>query len=171
MIKNVAAVLGNEQVGKSVVVIIAPDTAQAVTCTGNAGLFGDIGESAIAVVSIERIADGDAAVVQVAAIDEVNVLPAVAVKVSDADSGTKFFPVDGDAVIALEVREFDSGRSGNVCELNRRWWRLRTRRRTTKTKKYPEKKKQRQSTSRRVLSAVSSHETEDSISAILSMRG
>ena len=118
MIKDVAAVLGNEQVGKSVVVVIAPDAAQAVTGAGNAGLFGDVGECAIAVVTIKRIANGNAAVVQIAAVHKVNVLPAVAIEVGHADSRTKFFPVDGDAVIALEVDKPDAGCRRSIGELN-----------------------------------------------------
>ena len=63
VIENVAAELGDEEIGKAVVVVIAPDAAEAVAGAGDAGLFGDIGESAVAVVAIEGVADGNAAIV------------------------------------------------------------------------------------------------------------
>ena len=118
VIKNVAAILGHVQVGKSVVVVIAPDAAQAVAGAGNAGLFGDVGECAVTVITIERIADGDASVIQITAVHEVNVLPAVAVEVGHADSRTKFLAIDGDALVALEVGKCDAGRRRRIRKLD-----------------------------------------------------
>src|SRR6266849_2805646 len=123
VVENVATVLGNKQVGESVVVVVAPDAAQAVTGAVNASPVGDICKRAIAIVPIKRIADGNATLVQVAAIHKVNVLPAIPVKVGYANSGTKFLPIDGDTVIAFEVHKFDASRCGNVRELNRSRWR------------------------------------------------
>ena len=147
MVENVATVLGNKQVGESVVVIVAPNATQAVTSPGDACLVRDICESAIAIVSIERIPDGNATVVQVAAIHEVNVLPAIPVKVGDADSGAKFLPVDGDTVIALEVHKLDPSRCGHVREFNRRRWRrLRNQATAEQTRNTPEQEQSRQQT-------------------------
>src|SRR5215469_7759405 len=107
-VENVAAVLRNQQVRKSIVVVVAPHTSQPVTCPKHARLFGHIGEYAIAIVTIKRVANRDAAVVQIAPIYKIDVQPAVAVKVGHADSWAKFFPVDGDAMIALEVNKLNA---------------------------------------------------------------
>src|SRR5258708_19553679 len=93
VIENVAAVLGDKEVGKSVVVIVAPGAPQTVTRAGNASLFGDIRKSAIAVVAIKRVADGDAAVVHVSAVHQVNVLPAVPFKLRPANPTAKSPPL------------------------------------------------------------------------------
>src|SRR4029077_20083426 len=52
----------------------------------------------------------------VAAVDEVDVLPAIAVEISNTDARAKFFEVDGDAVVAFEMREVDAGFFRDVPE-------------------------------------------------------
>ena len=114
VIENVAPELRDVEIGKAVVVVVAPDAPQAVAGAGNAGLFGDVGEGAVAVVAIERVANGNAAVVEIASVHEVNVLPAVAVEVCHAHARPEFFAVDGDALVALEMGELDSGTARSV---------------------------------------------------------
>src|SRR6478672_1984906 len=85
-IKNVAAILGNKQVGKSIVVVIAPNATQAVTGPRNTSAVGHVRKSVVATVTIKRIAHRKATLIQIAAIHEVNVLPAIRVKVGHTDS-------------------------------------------------------------------------------------
>src|SRR5205823_7248765 len=54
VIQDIASILGHEKIVKSVVVVIAPDTAHAITRSRNAGSFRDIGEYAIPVVRSEE---------------------------------------------------------------------------------------------------------------------
>src|SRR5208337_1825284 len=82
------------------------------------GFIGDVGESAVAIIAVERVLDLDATVVKITGIHEIDVLPAVAVEVRDTHAGAEFLEIDGDSVIAFEVREFDSGGAGHVGELD-----------------------------------------------------
>ena len=118
MIQHVPAILGHKQVGKTIVVVVAPDATEAVTGPGHSSVIGHVRESTIAVIAIQSVADGDAAIVQVAAVDEINVLPAVAIEVTYADSGPKFLAVNGNPIIAFEMDELDSRRISNVRKLD-----------------------------------------------------
>lgn len=118
VIQNIAAVLGYVQVGEAVIVVIARDTTQAIERPKHAGLRGHIAESAVAVIPVESILRRDAALVEVAAIDEVNVLKTVAVKIGNADSGTGLLQDGGGSVVALQVNEVNPRRLGDVDELN-----------------------------------------------------
>lgn len=117
MVQNVASILGHEKIWKAIIVVIAPDTTQAITRAGNAGLVRDIREHAIAIVAVQRVACRDTATVEITAIDEIDVLPAVAVEISYAKTWTEFFAVDRDAIIAFEVHEFDASGRRDICEL------------------------------------------------------
>ena len=117
VIQDVGAELRDVEIGEAVVVVVAPDAAEAVVCAGDACGVGDIGEGAVGVVAIESVFDGDVAVVAITAVDEVDVLPAVVVEVGDADAGAEFFEIDGDAVVTFEVGEVDAGAVRDVSEL------------------------------------------------------
>jgi len=52
VIKDVLAVLGDEEIGETVVVVVAPDAAEAVAGAGDTSFFRDISERAIAVVAV-----------------------------------------------------------------------------------------------------------------------
>jgi hypothetical protein len=67
-----------------------------------------------------RILDGDTTVVAILHIDEIDVLPAVAVVVRDADARPKLFEVNGNALVPLEVHKFDSGGLSNIDQLDGR---------------------------------------------------
>ena len=56
VVQNVASILRYEKIGKAVVIVVAPDTTQAVTRTRNSGLVGHIRESAIAIIAVQRVA-------------------------------------------------------------------------------------------------------------------
>ena len=115
---NLGIDASNKQVRKSIVIVVAPDTSQPVTSTRHAGLLCDISECAIAIVAIKCVANRDAAVVQIASIYEVDILKTVAIKVGHADAGTKFFPYDCHAVVALVVDELDARLGRNIGELH-----------------------------------------------------
>src|SRR5882724_717788 len=76
VVRNVASVLRHEKIGKSIIVVIAPDTTQAIAGTRNTGLVRDISERSVAIIAVKRVAGRDAAIVEIAATDEIDVLPA-----------------------------------------------------------------------------------------------
>ena len=119
VVQNVATVLGDVEIGKAVVVVVSPNTAEAKACTGNASFFRDLSEAPVAVVAVKRIAHGDAPAVKIAAIDEVNVLEAVTVEICHAETGTKHFADYRDAVIATVMDELDASRRGHSSKLHR----------------------------------------------------
>ncbi len=63
---------------------------------GNAGFFGHVGESAVAIVVVERVAQRLGRIVKIAlaTVDEVDVHPAVVVVVEKARSLRRPFPAD-----------------------------------------------------------------------------
>src|SRR6185312_4665024 len=83
VIEDAVGVLGDVEVGEAVAVVVTDSNAHAVGVAWNAGLGGDIGKGSIAVVAIEGIAQRNGGLVEVAgaAIDEVDVHPAVVVVV------------------------------------------------------------------------------------------
>ena len=119
VIEKIFAVLSDVKIRKTVVVVVAPDATQAIRISRRAGLFGYVSKRAIAVIPIERIAHGDAAFVTIAAVDEVNILVTVAIKIGDANAGSGLFKNDRGPIGALVVNESDSGGFGDVGELNR----------------------------------------------------
>ena len=66
---------------------------------------------------IKRILDLDTPVVQIAGVNEVDILPAVAIKVGYTHAGSEFFQIDRSAFVALEVSELDTGGVGHIGEL------------------------------------------------------
>ncbi len=117
MVQHVSAVLRHIKIGKTVVVVVTPNATEAVACAGNTRCFGNIGECAVSIVAIKRVARRNAAIIEIASIDEVNVRKAIGVKIRDANARTKYFSIDGDSVVPSEVRELDSGWSGYIREL------------------------------------------------------
>jgi len=118
-VQHVSAVLGHVKIRKAVVVVVAPNATETVTCARNAGCFGNIRKGTVAIVSIKCVARGDAAIIEVPPIDEVDVRQTVAVEISDADARAKYLAIDGDSVVTPEVDKLDSGGPGNVCKLYR----------------------------------------------------
>src|SRR5262249_33051409 len=116
VIKDVLPELRDVKVGKVVVVVVAPDAAQAVSCPRDTSSFGDVGERAVAIVVVEGIVGGQAPAVKIAAIYKVNVLPPVAVEICDTKAGTEDLADDGDALVARIMDELDTCLGGYVCE-------------------------------------------------------
>ena len=83
MIQNAFSVLGHIHIGKSVAVVVTHGNTLPVAAGGDAGLLGDVGESSVSIVAIERIAQGRIGIVEVAlaAVDEIDVHPSVVVVV------------------------------------------------------------------------------------------
>src|SRR4249920_3572609 len=75
-IKNVAAVLSHKKIGKTVVVEVSPYATEPVSGSRHTGFFRNVGECTVTVVVIQRIADGNSTIVEIAPIHEINILPA-----------------------------------------------------------------------------------------------
>src|SRR6185503_9647206 len=102
VVEHVAAVLGDEKVWKSVVVIVTPNATEAVRRTRYAGFLSHIREGTLAIVTVESVFDGNAAIVAITSIHEINIRPAIIVEVGDADPWTELLQVDGCSFVSLE---------------------------------------------------------------------
>src|ERR1700730_6303805 len=118
-IQNIAIVLSHKEVGKAVVVEISPYATKPVSGSRHTGFFCDVGECAITVVAIQCVADRNPPIVEIAAIDEITILPAIAIEVGHADSRTKLLAINRDAFISLEVNKLDAGGGSDIGELDR----------------------------------------------------
>ena len=119
-IEGVLAVLSHKQIWKAVIVKISPHTAQPVASAWHASLIRDVGKCPIVIAAMEGIRDRYTAVVKISPVYEINVRPTVTVEVGHAHSRTKFFPIDRDSLVTLEMLELDAGRLSNIRKLNRR---------------------------------------------------
>ena len=89
VVQRAAAVRGDEDVGVAVVVVVGDGAAHAeLRAAGDAGLVGDVGERAVAVVLVERVLERRLRLVEVAgaAVDHEDVDPAVVVVVEERDA-------------------------------------------------------------------------------------
>src|SRR5260370_14513891 len=119
-VQTILPKLSDKEIGETVVVKISPYAAQSVACTGDARFFRYVSKGAIVVVAIKGIRNRNAAAVEVSSIDEINVLPAIPIEIGNADSRTKFLPVNRDAIVPFEVFDLDASRCRHICELDRR---------------------------------------------------
>ncbi len=115
VIENAAGILRDVEIGEAVGVVIADGDAHAVGVSGHAGFFGDVGEGAVAIIAIERVAQRLRRSVEIAgaAVDEVDVHPAVVVVIEEAAAGADGFgeiPFGGAAVGVGPVDFGDGGR-------------------------------------------------------------
>src|SRR5207244_6168112 len=88
--------------------------AQTVARSRNARFIGHVGEGAVAVVVVEGIPRPDAAAVQVAPVQEVQVGPTVAIVVKESAAGARLLQDRRNASVTVEVAERDSGRRGRI---------------------------------------------------------
>src|SRR4029077_2792080 len=79
---------------------------------------------AVMVVAIQRIVDRNTSMVEITSIDEINILPAVAIEIGDADSRTKLLAINRDALIPFKVHKLDTRCGSHICELDRTWTRV-----------------------------------------------
>src|SRR6266496_527808 len=119
VVENISAGLRNEQIGKPVIVIVAPDAAQSVAGPGHSNFFGHVRESAVRVIVVKSIANRNSATVQVTTVDEVNILPTIAIEVTHTNSRPKFLAIDGNSIIAFEVDKLDAGRIRDIRKADR----------------------------------------------------
>src|ERR1043166_1632816 len=106
VIKNRVAVGGHEDIGEAVVVIVGDRYAHAESAAGYARGFGHVGERAVAIVLVERVANRLFRLEEIAwpAIDQVDVHPTVVVVVQECAAG------------AHRLRQVMLGRCGVVVD-------------------------------------------------------
>src|SRR5271165_124972 len=90
MVKDVFAVIGDEEVVVAVVVVIADADALPPAGMGEAGFLRDVGKGAVVIVVVQVVGGGCAGgeAVERCAVDEEDVGPAVVVVVEDGHTGT-----------------------------------------------------------------------------------
>src|ERR1700736_5817679 len=123
-IQNIATILSHKKVGKPVVVEISPYATESVSGSRHTGFFSDIGGCAVPVVAVQLVADGNASIVEITPIDEINILPAVTIEIGDADSRTKLLAINRDALIPFKVHKLDTSCDSYICELDQTWSRF-----------------------------------------------
>ena len=86
VIQNAVAVLRDVHVGKAIAVVVADRHALPIAARRDPGFFGNVGESSVAIVAVESIAQRRIGVEEVtlAAVDQVNVHPAIVVVVKES---------------------------------------------------------------------------------------
>ena len=105
----------DQEVGEAVVVIVADGDAHAVHFHREAGHFGDVGESAVAIVPVQPHGGALAAVAgPVHAIDQQDVEPAVAIVIEEGAPGAHGFGEVLGAERAAVVAELNTGGGGDV---------------------------------------------------------
>ncbi len=141
-VENRAAIAGDEEVDEAVIVKVGGDRRHAVNVRGHAGLVGDIGEGAVAVVPVEMVVRRSRgrllqrvrmhAVFQRLAADHVEIGQSVVVVVEPDAAGAGAFEQRAELLRAEAVRELNAGLRGGIFEPDRagrtRWRRLRQQR-------------------------------------------
>ena len=93
MVQDASAILSDVNIREAIAIVVAHGHSLAIAAAGYPGFFSDVGESAVAVISIERVAQRRTWVVEItlAAIDQVNVHPAVVVVIEEGTTGSGGF--------------------------------------------------------------------------------
>ena len=93
MIQNAFAVLGYVEILETIAVIVSDCYSHSIASGLDLGLLGYIRESAIAIVPIERVPQRTWRIVEIAfaAVDQVNVHPAVIVIIEEGTAGSRCF--------------------------------------------------------------------------------
>ncbi len=88
VIEDAASVLRNVEVWEAISVVIPHRNTHAIATPSHAGFLRHVGECAVAIVAIQRVAQGMRRLVEIAfaAVDEVNVHPAVIVVIEEGTS-------------------------------------------------------------------------------------
>ena len=127
VVEDVFSVVGDVEIFAAVVVVVADADALAPAGVQQAGFLGDVGERAVVIVVVEMVRwrasfcarDG---VIELRAVDDENVGPAVVVVVEDGDAGAGGFDdvfFGGDA--AKGVGHCEAGFFGDVGEVGERF--------------------------------------------------
>ena len=113
----VLAHASDENVGKTVVVVIANRDAHAIHFDIESGARRHVGESSVAVVVVEAQRGAALLVARpVRAIDQQNVLPAVAIVIEEGAAGAQSFGQEFSAEGAAVVLEMNARLSGDIGE-------------------------------------------------------
>lgn len=110
VVQDILAILSDKEIREPIIVKISPYAAQSVARSGHTGFFRYVGKGTVVVIAIKGICNRNAAVVEISSIDEINILPAIPIEIGNAHSGTKFLPINRDAIVPFEVLELDAGR-------------------------------------------------------------
>src|SRR5262249_53138430 len=113
-VKNAAAVLRNIEIGKPIKVVIGHSNAHSVASAWHASLLRYVGKRAIAIVTIQRVAKRGLWVEEIAAaaIDQIDVHPAVIVVVEEGAAGSGSLRQVVLSGTAVYVSPCDSCRAG-----------------------------------------------------------
>ena len=118
MVKDVVAVLRHIEIGKTIIVVVAPHATKPVRGPWDASFAGHIGKCAVSIVAIKSVANGNIALVKIAAIYKIDILKTVAIEISDANAGTGFFQDCRYVFFSLEMMKFDAGFAGVIGKLD-----------------------------------------------------
>src|SRR6266446_3803237 len=116
---------GDENIGETIIVVIADGDAHSVKLDVEAGAAGHVGECAIAIVAVEPKSGALTLVAgPVRAVDQKNVLPAVTVVVEERAAGAQGLWEQLAAISTAVVMKLDSRCIGNVdqAESKRSGW-------------------------------------------------
>src|SRR5581483_8724008 len=118
VVKHVAAEVSDEQVGETVVVVIAHANALPPARTPQSRLVGHVSESAVAVVAVKVIGRRIASdCFQAGSVDLKNVEPPVIIEVEEGDSAADIFQLVFVLLLAAVNRlRGDAGFAGDVDE-------------------------------------------------------
>ena len=123
-VEDVGAVVGDEEVGVAVAVVVRGCDAETVAGVGAAAVGGDVGEGVCSCVAVEpidrRLVRGMTG--QIGAVGEIEVEAVVAVVVEEGGSGTEGFDVVVGAGKAVVVDEVDASGVSGVSEMHWRCW-------------------------------------------------
>ena len=123
-VEGVGAVVGDEEVGVAVGIVVCGGNAKAVAGVGAAAVGGDVGEGARACVAIEAVdrrwVRGMAG--QIGAVGEIEVEAAIAVVVEKGGSSAEGFDIVVFAGKAVVVDEVDASGGSGVGEMHWRCW-------------------------------------------------
>jgi hypothetical protein len=115
------AVVGDEEVLETVVVVIADANAVRPAWIGDAGFGGDIGEGAVAVVAVEAIAGTGRSAIEATPTDNEDIHPSVIVVIEEgAAAAHGFVDVSDLAGNSVDDRLGESRLCSNIGELRKR---------------------------------------------------
>src|SRR5262249_19033381 len=88
-VEDALAILRDVEIGETVAVVVAHGNALPISASGDAGLLGHVRESTVAIVVVKRVTERRIRGVEVAgaAVDEVEVHPAIVIVVEERAAG------------------------------------------------------------------------------------
>ncbi len=113
-IEDAATVLRDVEIGEAVGVVVAYSDAHAIAAAGDASFLCDVGEGAVAIVVVEGVAEGNGRSPKIAgaAVDQIDVDPAVVVVVEEGAAGAGGFGEIFLEGVATGVDEIYAGSGG-----------------------------------------------------------